>query len=121
MVAMLFVSFKFYAQSHKMDWKEMHDFHEIVSITFHSAEGDLFNPLKENTHVLIEKAQAWKNSAIPAGYEAKATKKALGNLVKECKKVDKMVKSNKPDAALMAGITKVHDVFHGIMEMGGKH
>lgn len=115
---MLCLNLKLSAQSHHGDWKEMHDFHEIMAVAFHSAEGDLFNPLKENSELLISKAQAWKDSAIPEGYDKKLTSKTLSQLVKQCKKVDKLVKKGAPNEALMAGITKAHDIFHSAMEKG---
>ena len=103
------------AQMHHSKWKEMEDFHEIMAVVFHSAEGDLFNPLKENSGMLVEKAKTWQASPIPAGHDAKATKKTLKALVKQCKKVDKMVKQGKPDAELMVAIAAAHDIFHQAM------
>lgn len=109
---------KLSAQMHHGDWKEMEDFHEIMAIAFHSAEGDLFNPLKENSELLVSKAQAWKDSAIPVEYNKKMTAKTLSQLVKQCKKVDKMVKKGASNEDLMAAITKAHDIFHNAMDKG---
>lgn len=100
----------------KAPWKEMHDFHDVMSITFHSAEDKNFAPLKEKSALLVERAEAWKKSVVPAGYKPKVTSQVLKRLVKQCKAVDKLVEKGKSDEALFAGITKAHDIFHEIME-----
>lgn len=100
----------------KASWKEMHDFHEVMSGTFHPAEEKNFAPLKEKSGMLVERAKAWEKSAVPAGYKPEITKEVLKRLVKQCKAVDKMVKKGKSDDALFAGINKAHDIFHEIME-----
>lgn len=102
--------------SKKAPWKEMHDFHEVMSVSFHSAEEGNLAPLREKAGMLVERAQAWKKSPVPAGYNPKMTKEVLKRLVKQCKVVEKGVKKKKTDAELTAEITKAHDVFHEIME-----
>lgn len=100
----------------KAAWREMHDFHDVMSITFHSAEEGNLAPLREKAGLLVERAEAWKKSAVPAGYNRKQTEDTLKRLVKQCKSVRKAVKKGKPDAELTAGITTAHDIFHEIME-----
>ncbi|MBL7810340.1 MAG: hypothetical protein JNN28_21130 [Saprospiraceae bacterium] len=99
----------------KAPWKEMKEFHEVMSVTFHSAEEKNFAPLKEKSGLLVERAMAWKKSTIPAGFKPELTAQVLKRLVKECKKVDKMVKKGKSDEELMKGINAAHDVFHEIV------
>lgn len=100
----------------KANWQQMHDFHDVMSVTFHSAEEKNFAPLKEKSGLLVECAKAWKKSAVPAGYNPDVTGEVLKRLVKQCKQVDKMVKKGKSDAELFAGINAAHDIFHEIME-----
>lgn len=100
----------------KAVWQEMHDFHDVMSTSFHPAEEKNFAPLKEKSGMLVERAKAWQASAVPAGYKPEITKEVLKRLVKQCKKVDKMVRKGKPDAELFAGINTAHDIFHEIME-----
>ncbi len=100
----------------KASWKEMHDFHEVMAGTFHPAEEKNFAPLKEKSALLVERAKAWEKSPVPMGYKPEVTKEVLNRLVKQCKKVDKMVKKGKPDAELFEGINAAHDIFHEIME-----
>lgn len=100
----------------KATWKEMHDFHEVMSVSFHSAEDKNLAPLKEKSGQLVERAKAWQASAVPAGYKPDVTAEVLKRLVKQCKKVDKMVRKGKSDEELFTGINAAHDIFHEIME-----
>ncbi len=100
----------------KAPWKEMHDFHEVMSVTFHSAEEKNFAPLKEKSGLLVERAKAWQKSAVPAGYKPEVSAEILKRLVKQSKAVNKMVKKGKSDEMLFTEINKAHDIFHEIME-----
>jgi hypothetical protein len=93
----------------------MKEFHEVMSASFHAAEEKNFAPLKEKSGMLVERAIAWKKSPIPAGFKPELTAQVLTRLVKQCKKVDKMVKKGKSDEELMKGINAAHDVFHEIV------
>lgn len=104
------------APAKRANWQEMHDFHEVMSITFHSAEEQNFAPLKEKSGLLIERAKTWQKSAVPAGYKVEVTHEVLKRLVKQCKKVDKLVKKDSSDAELFTGINTAHEIFHEIME-----
>jgi hypothetical protein len=105
----------------KAVWKELKDFHEVMSESFHSAEDKNFAPLKEKSNLLVERAKAWQKAPVPEGYKPEQTAEVLKRLVKQCKKVDKMVKKGKTDAELFAGINAAHDIFHEIMEKCRDH
>jgi hypothetical protein len=100
----------------KAPWKQMHDFHTVMSATFHGAEEGNLIPLKERAGELVQKSKEWQKSAVPSGYNPKLTKDTLKRLTKQCKDVEKAVKAKKSDKELTAGITKAHDIFHEIME-----
>jgi hypothetical protein len=104
------------AFSQKAEWKEMNDFHKVMGGTFHPAEENKLQPLKDNATELVLKAKTWQSSAVPAGFNAAATKPILKKLVKQCKGIEKSVKKNKSDADLKSMITAAHDTFHEIME-----
>lgn len=110
MVAALF------AFSQQKTWKEMHDFHGIMSVTFHPAEDNNLQPVKDSATVLVTKAKVWQTSVVPAGYNATVTKPILKRLVAECAAIEAAVKLKKPDADLKEMISKAHDTFHEIME-----
>ena len=100
----------------KAVWQEMHTFHDVMSITFHSAETGDLKPLREKAGLLLEKAKVWQAAAVPAGYDAVKTADTLKRLTKQCKSIKKAVKSKKTDAELTIMITEAHEIFHEIME-----
>lgn len=110
MIMMLF------AFAQKNSWKEMDDFHAVMSKTFHPAEEKNLAPLKEKATALVMAAKLWQSSPIPQGYKAKETKSTLKKLVKNCKTVEKAVNKGETDAELIEKITKAHDTFHTIVE-----
>jgi len=100
----------------KAQWKEMDEFHTVMATTFHPAEEGNLQPIRTRSQEMVNKATAWKNSAIPAGYDKTATTAALKKLAKGTREIDKMVKANATDKELVAKLTQLHDVFHEIME-----
>lgn len=111
-------------QAQEASWKQMEDFHAVMSKTFHPAEEGNVKPLKENVANLVAKAKAWEAGAVPAGYDAKITKPILKQLVAKCVAVEAAVKAKKSDKELTSLITATHDVFHEIKEKckpGEKH
>jgi hypothetical protein len=98
------------------EWKEMKDFHAVMSKTFHPAEENNLQPTKDNAAELLTIAKAWQSSTAPAGYNATIAKPLLKQLVKDCKEVKKAVAANKTDAGLKLLITKAHETFHELTE-----
>lgn len=104
------------AKAQKADWPAMHQFHAVMSKTFHPAEEGKLQPTKDSAAVLLAKAIVWQKSAVPAGYKASVTAPILKKLVKQCGVLSKAVKAGKSDAELTVQITKAHEIFHEIME-----
>jgi hypothetical protein len=98
------------------DWKEMHDFHAVMSKTFHPAEENNLKPLKQQADSIVSVAKAWQTSIVPVGFNGGVTKPILEKLVKQTEIVQTAVKQNKSDAELKKLITEAHDIFHEIME-----
>jgi hypothetical protein len=110
----LFSTFAF-AQN-KAEWKELKDFHTVMSQTFHPAEEGNFKPLRERSEEMIKAAEAWKKSTIPADYkDVKGIQETLAKLVEGAKEIDKQVKAKASDEELKKSITALHDVFHTIV------
>lgn len=113
----IFLSFSFQAFSQeKAKWKQMEDFHAVMSPTFHPAEEDNLAPVKEKAGDLLSAAKTWQSSVVPAGFKADVTKPILKRLVKECNNLKKAVDKRKSDAELKTMITNAHEIFHEIME-----
>jgi hypothetical protein len=105
-----------FAMGQKKDWPAMHQFHAVMSKTFHPAEEGNLQPLRDSAALLVTRAVAWQKSAVPEGYNGKVTAPILKKLVKQCKTVAQQVKAGKKDDELLVQITKAHDIFHEIME-----
>ena len=115
LLAAITFAFSVHAQK-KAEWKEMNEFHGIMSTTFHPAEEGDLEPIKTRSQEMIDKAIAWQKSTAPEGYDKKAAEETLKKLVAESKNLHKMVKEGSPDKELVAKLTTLHDIFHEIME-----
>jgi len=114
MIALFITTSSIYAQEAK--WQQMEDFHAVMSVTFHPAEDDNLQPLKEKSGDLLKTATAWQKGPVPQGYNAAVTKPILKRLLKQCNIINKAVVSGKSDAELKKLITEGHDIFHEIKE-----
>ncbi len=114
--SLLFLLVASTAFSQKSDWKEMHDFHGVISKTFHPAEEGNLQPVKDSSAALLSAAKKWQSSKVPAGYDAEVASPILKKLVTDCEEVGKAVKANQSDEELKKLITRTHDTFHEIME-----
>lgn len=104
------------AKAQKPKWQEMETFHTVMAQTFHPAEEGKLEPIKTRSKEMMEKAVAWKSSTAPEGYDQKAVRKPLKELVKGTKQLNSLVSENATDAAIKEKISSLHDVFHKIME-----
>jgi hypothetical protein len=100
----------------KAKWKEMDAFHEVMAKTFHPAEEGKLEPIKVRSLEMLDKAIDWQNSTAPEGYNQKAVKKSLKELVKGAKEINNLVKEKAPDDVLKTKLSRLHDVFHEIIE-----
>lgn len=100
----------------KAKWKEMEEFHKVMSSTFHPAEEGKLEPIKTRSQEMVDKAIAWQKSKAPSGYDKNAVKGSLKKLVDGSKELNKMIKANAGDKEITEKLTNLHDVFHEIME-----
>jgi hypothetical protein len=119
LIAAVVFSISSFAQNQPA-WKEMTDFHAVMSKTFHPSEDGDFKPVKENASLLVAKAQAWKDAKVPEGFHKEVTDPILIRLVEKCKNLETAVKAKKSDADLKPLIAEAHDVFHEIKEKCAK-
>ena len=95
-------------------WKELVDFHEVMGATYHPAEEGKLQPTRTRSQEMLDKAIAWKNSTAPEGFDKKAVKKYLKELVRESSSLNKLVKENAADDKLKDQLAYLHDLFHSI-------
>jgi hypothetical protein len=100
----------------QVKWKEMDEFHKVMSQTFHPSEEGKLEPIRARSQEMLDKARTWQNSVAPEGVDRKAVKKSLKQLVKGAEELNSMVKANAADAAIKEKLSALHNVFHTIME-----
>ena len=100
----------------KSDWKEMSNFHTLMSTSFHPSEEGNLKPVKAKSDSLLMAAKLWKASKVPAGYKPKETSETLAKLVKQLGELNTAVKAGKNDDALKGMIKEAHEIFHDIVE-----
>ena len=109
------------AKSNKPEWKELKEFHAVMSKSFHPSEDGNLKPLKENAADLTTKAKAWAASKVPSGFDKEMTPKILKELVAKCVDLEKSVNAKSSDDELKAKIASAHETFHMIVEKCQKH
>src|SRR5258706_14566941 len=100
----------------KAAWKEMDAFHEVMAKTFHPDEEGKLEPIRNRSQEMQDKAAAWENYNATEGYDKKAVKKSLKQLVKGSREINKLVKEKVTDNILKEKLSALHNVFHQIME-----
>lgn len=98
-------------------WPEIKAYHEVIIKTFHSsAEGNL-NPIKTNSVLLLEKAEALSVENMPEEFRSPKLIESLVVLKKETKTVNELVQQNAGDDEITKALGKLHDTFHKIVGM----
>lgn len=100
----------------KVEWKELSDFHKVMSQTFHPLEEGNYQPIRERSGEMVEMAKAWQNSTIPVDYtNVKGIRKNLKQLVKKSSALDRKIKAGCTDEVIKADLATLHDIFHNIV------
>jgi hypothetical protein len=105
---------------HSSSWKEMDAFHDVMSETFHPSEDGNLQPIRTRIDEMVEKAKAWRKAAVPEKYDAAKTAPRLKALVKGAEALRKTIRKGGTDQAITTELSRLHDVFHDIMENGRK-
>lgn len=114
----------FAAAQAKPEWKEMKNFHTVMSQTFHPAEEGKLDPIKNRIGEMVDLAKAWQKSTPPIEYNKPAIKQNLNRLTKGAKALQKQIKNGADDAAITKQLTTLHDLYHeivGLCKDEGKH
>jgi hypothetical protein len=111
-----FSAIAFIQAQEKSGWKQMNEFHTVMSETFHPAEEGHLDPIKKRSQEMVDKAVAWQQSTAPEGYDKKKVDASLKKLVQGTKELNSLVKAKSPDKIITAKLSSLHDIFHEIME-----
>jgi cob(I)alamin adenosyltransferase len=123
---LIFVGFALFSnlsfgQSKFDKWPELKTFHGVMSQTFHpSEEGDL-KPIKARVGEFLEKAEALRNSTIPAEFNKASVKEAADAMVKEAKDLKSLIEKGGKDEEIAKALNHLHDTFHTIVERCNKN
>lgn len=98
----------------KSAWKELSEFHMVMSQTFHPMEDNNFTPIKERSGEMLVKAILLKNSTIPNSFNTPEIRKALDELVQGATQLHKVNTKKVKNEVLKEKLEKLHDKFHEI-------
>jgi hypothetical protein len=115
LIAFSFVSKKAVAQDKFTDWPALGEFHDVIAATFHPAEEGHFDPVRQRSGELLDKADKLFQSAVPVKYDKPEMKDALKELYDHCDDLYSSVKKRGKDEKLQKMITIVHESFHKIV------
>jgi len=116
-IALFFAMNTISAQSITDKWKEMHDYHELLSKTFHPAEEGNFGPIKSSSEDLVAKAELLDVEKMPQDLRTPKVDETISVLKRQTKLVSELVTRKAPDAEIMRAFQNLHDVFHRIVEI----
>lgn len=112
----LFVSSAAYSQSIFSKWPALDEYHKVMAQTFHPSEEGNLQPIKSRSGELKDQAALVAKSDIPTDFDSPAIRKAVKQLNKDSKALDKLIQSNKAtDPQITKSIAALHDVFHDVV------
>lgn len=103
------------AQTITERWPEIKAYHEVISKSFHASEEGNLNPIKLNSELLVERAEALAVENMPEEYRSPKLIESLVVLKKETKKVNDLVQQKATDDEITKALASLHDTFHKIV------
>ena len=114
---LFFVAVPMSAQTALDKWPAMKTFHEVMSRSFHPVEEGNFEPLKNFSQTLVDKAMELSTKEVPREIKTEALMKTVARLQAKTQEVNKLVQTNASNDQLKKAITEAHDIFHEIVGM----
>jgi hypothetical protein len=107
-------AFQMNAQSASTKWSQLHEYHELLSKTFHPAENGNLNAIKNAHDYLVQRSEALDITTMPSELKSETLVAQVGILKKMTKKLSELITNKAPDVEIMRTFQNVHDVFHKI-------
>jgi hypothetical protein len=107
-------TFQMNAQSASTKWSQLHEYHELLSKTFHPAENGNLNAIKNAHDYLVQRSEALDITTMPSELKSETLVAQVGILKKMTKKLSELITNKAPDVEIMRTFQNVHDVFHKI-------
>lgn len=98
----------------KDSWKELKDFHMVMSQTFHPMEEGNLTPIRTRAGEMLNKAKTLQSGVVPASFRSVEISKAINDLVMGSDALNKLVNKKAKDQQIITSLTKLHDTFHVI-------
>lgn len=115
-LAFIFTTNLFAQKEEAISWKELKDFHDMVSPIYHNSEKGNFATVRDSSKLLLKRAQTLNKAVLPEGMNKTTFKPLTKKLVADTKEVNAAVKAKKTDAEIKPLLHKVHEDFHEILE-----
>ena len=104
-------------------WTELDGFHDVMAASYHPvADSGNMAPARLLAGKLDSAARVLAASEVPSEQAGEETMQRLNVLRDSCAAFRIRVEEGKPDSVLRPSLTRLHHVFHELMEGGrGKH
>lgn len=112
LLTFIFTTSLFAQKEEAISWKELKDFHDMVSPIYHNAEKGKYSTVRDSSNLLLKRAQTLNKATLPEGLNKETFKPLTKKLVAETKEV----KANKTEAELKPLLHNVHEAFHELLE-----
>ncbi len=109
------VAVKSNAQDKFAAWPALGAFHTVMSATFHPAEKGDFDPVKQRSGEMVDKAALLEKSDVPAQFDKPEISAALKTLKTRATALNKIVLKKAKDEKINNALISVHDTFHKIV------
>jgi hypothetical protein len=110
-----------FSEVQRKSWEAALDqYHTAMSESFHSAEEDNLEPLKQRYPQLAAVSKSWVKLPIPPEHNNEKVRKALQELEKESAAIAQVVE-NGTEKEMKDAIYALHDVFHKVQELCMDH
>ena len=96
-------------------WKELDEFHDVMSQTFHPSEDGDLAPIKARAGEMASKAKVLADSKVPSQFSNPKMKETLQKLVTGSEGLANLINTNASDAEITSSLSDLHDVFHTVM------
>jgi hypothetical protein len=114
--SLIFSTTLFAQKEEAISWKELKDFHDMISPIYHNAEKGNYSTVRDSSKLLLKSARTLNKASLPEGLNKTAFKPLTKKLVADTKEVNEAVKAKKTDAEIKPLLHQVHEDFHEILE-----
>jgi hypothetical protein len=124
-ITLLFVFFICVSASHAnaqdifTEWPALGNFHGVLSATFHPAEKGNFDPVRQRSGEMVDKAALLSKSTIPAAFKKQNVVTAVADLDERTTALNELIMKNAKDEKISKSFIQVHDAFHKIVGLCG--